>query len=77
MESFEVGTIGVRNAGANEYGLRYYDESKAYAKGRYLFKTFPASRESLAVKPEWNDMTKIQQWKVREGERLIEGRASE
>jgi len=76
MESFDVGTINMRNAGASEYGLRYYDESKAYAKGRYLFETFPATRESLAVKPEWNDMTKIQQWKVREGEPMIEGRAS-
>jgi len=76
MESFDVGTIDMRNAGASEYGLRYYDESKAYAKGRYLFETFPASRESLAVKPEWNDMTKIQQWNVREGEPMIEGRAS-
>jgi hypothetical protein len=61
MESFDVGTINMRNAGASEYGLRYYDESKTYAKGRYLFETFPATRESLAVKPEWNDMTKTQQ----------------
>ncbi len=76
MESFEVETIKMRNAGGDEYGIRYYDESKAYAKGRYLFETFPASRESLAVKPEWNDMTKIQQWKVREGEPMIEGRAA-
>nr|WP_233445117.1 hypothetical protein [Paraburkholderia caribensis] len=74
LESFDVDTINMRSAGASEYGLRYYEESKAYAKGRYLFEIFSASRESLAVKPEWNDMTKIQQWKVREGEPMIEGR---
>jgi len=76
LESFDRETIKMRPAGENEYGLRYYDETKAYAKGRYLFETFPATRESLAVKREWNDMNKIQQWKVEPGTSMIEGRAS-
>jgi RHS repeat-associated protein len=76
LESFDRETINMRAAGENEYGLRYYDGTKAHAKGRYLFETFPATRESLAVKREWNDMNKVQQWKIEPGEPMIEGRAS-
>jgi len=76
LESFDRETIKMRPAGESEYGLRYYDETKAYAKGRYLFETFPATRESLAVKREWNDMNKVQQWKIEPGTSMIEGRAS-
>jgi hypothetical protein len=47
LESFEVETIKVRPASANEYGLRYFDGVNAKAKGRYLFEAFPATRESL------------------------------
>jgi hypothetical protein len=66
----------MRPAGESEYGLRYYDETKAHAKARYLFETFPATWESLAVKREWNDMNKVQQWKIEPGTSIIEGRAS-
>jgi RHS repeat-associated protein len=76
LESFEVETIKVRAASANEYGLRYFDGVNAKAKGRYLFESFPASRESLAVKSEWNQMTNIAQFKVSPGATIIEGRAS-
>jgi len=76
LESFDRETINMRAAREDEYGLRYYDGTKAHAKGRYLFETFPATRESLAVKPEWNDMNKVQQWKIEPGTPMIEGRAS-
>jgi hypothetical protein len=76
LESFEVETIKVRPASANEYGLRYFDGVNAKAKGRYLFEAFPATRESLAVKTESNQMTNIAQFKVSPGATIIEGRAS-
>ncbi len=76
LESFDVRTIGVRQAGASEYGLRYFDNVDAFAKGRYLFATFPASRASLALDPQWNRMTYFTQWQIRPGAMLFEGVAS-
>jgi len=67
LESFDVRTIGVRQAGASEYGIRYFDNVDALAKGRYLFETFPASRASLALDPQWNKMTNFTQWQIRPG----------
>ena len=48
----------------------------AQAKGRYLFETFPATRSSLAVKPKWNLLTNIAQFKVKSGITIIEGKAA-
>jgi len=76
LESFDRETIKVRSAGTNEYGLRYFDGINAQAKGRYLFETFPATRSSLAVKPKWNHMTNIAQFKVKPGTTIIEGKAA-
>ena len=76
LESFDVETIRVRTAGTEEYGVRYYDRVSAMEKGRYLFETFPASRDSLAVMPEWNSMAYFKQWQIRPGTTVIEGRAA-
>jgi len=76
LDSFDIETIKVRRATDSEFGLRYYDGINANAKGRYIFETFPASRESLAIKPEWNQMTGIAQYKVNPGSVIIEGKAS-
>jgi len=43
----------------------------AQAKDRYLFETFPATRSSLAVKPKWNLMTNIAQFKVKSGTTIL------
>ncbi len=57
-------------------------ESYAFEDGRYLFETFPATRESLAVKAAsygketWNDMTYFKQWQIRPGVPFVEGRAA-
>ena len=48
----------------------------AQAKGRYLFETLPATRSSLAVKPKWNLMTNIAQFKVKPETTIIEGKAA-
>lgn len=76
LQGFESGTVQVRTAGTNEFGIRYFDNSEAFAKGRWLFETFPASRESLALKPAWNQMTGFQQWQIRPGATIIEGNAA-
>ena len=76
LESFEIETIRVRVAGPDEFGIRYYDDVNAFAKGRYLFETFPASRESLAIRPEWNQMRYFRQWRIRPGTIMIEGRTA-
>ncbi len=77
LQSFDVRTIKVRLARTNEYGIRFHDKGlKATANGRYLFETFPASRNSLAIKPEWNNMTDIKQWQIKKGTLLLEGVAA-
>jgi len=76
LQSFEIDTINVRSATASEYGLRYYDGVEASAKGHNLFNTFPASRQSLALKLDWNAMTDFTQWRIRVGTTIIEGRAA-
>lgn len=82
LQSFDADSVVVRKAGQQEYGLRYFDNKEAFADGRYLFETFPATRESLAVKSAsyssktWNDMTYFQQWQIRPGATFIEGRAA-
>ena len=48
----------------------------AQAKGCYLFETLPATRSSLAVKPKWNLMTNIAQFKVKPETTIIEGKAA-
>ena len=76
FQSFYMQTIKVRQAGVSEYGLRYFDNVNAFAEGRYLFETFPASRASLALDPRWNKMTYFTQWQIRPGATLFEGVAS-
>lgn len=76
LQSFEIDTIQVRVAGEAEFGTRYFDNVEATARGRYLFETFPASREGLALKSDWNQMTYLQQWRIRPGAAFFEGRAS-
>lgn len=48
----------------------------AQAKDRYLFEIFPAIRSSLAVKPKWNLMTNIDQFKVKPETTIIEDKAA-
>ena len=77
LESFEIGTIRLEFAGSNTYGLRFYDNINAYAKGRYLFETFSpqVNRSNLALPPDWNRMTGIQQWQVKPDTIIIKGKA--
>jgi RHS repeat-associated protein len=74
MQSFEEGTISVRRAGNNDYGMRFYDNEGAWARGRYLTTQWPATCEEIAVKASWNQFTFLKQWKIRPGAPIIEGR---
>jgi len=76
LESFDIKTLNLRQATDSEFGIRYYDNVKAWEKGRYLFETFPASRQNLALKPEWNQMTYMKQFQIRPNTKILEGRAS-
>ena len=65
----------VRIAGNSEYGMRYYSDPNRTG-GSFLFETFPASRSSLALKPEWNSMLGFKQYQIRPGAIIIQGKAS-
>jgi large repetitive protein len=75
LQSFEPANMVVRQAGQSEFGLRFFSDSNR-AGGQYLFETFPASRESLSIKPEWSTMSGFRQFQIRPGATIIEGRAA-
>lgn len=75
LQSFEAGTVRLQTADSATFGLRY-SGGNAIDRGRYLFDTLPASRESLALKPNWNQMTNLSQWQIPQGTKYIEGRAA-
>ena len=77
LESFDIGTIKMKTAGENTYGLRFFG-GEAKQKGRYLFETFTnlTNRNNLALPNEWNAMRGIKQFKVRNGAMMITGRAA-
>ena len=77
IESFDIETIGLQIADEKTYGLRFYG-GNANAEGRYLFETFTplTNRENLALPYEWNEMTGIQQFQVKNGVTMITGNAA-
>ena len=75
LQSFEPQNMVLRQAGQSEFGLRYFSDP-ARAGGQYLFETFPASRSSLAIKPEWSTMSGFRQFQIRPGATILEGRAA-
>lgn len=76
IDSFEPGTISVRDTGGAEYGIRYLDGKNAMDRGRYLTQDWPASRETLALLSEWNQMTGIKQRRIAPGAPMITGRVA-
>jgi hypothetical protein len=65
----------VRQAGSSEFGLRFFSDASRPG-GSYLFETFPASRSSLAIKPEWSTMSGFKQFQVRPSATILEGAAA-
>ncbi len=76
LESFDRKAMQVRVAGDAEYGIRYFDNVNAWPKGRYLFEEFPATRNSLALPTDWNQMTHFRQFQIRPGTTIFEGPAA-
>ena len=78
LESFDVETISLKMADENTFGMRFYG-GKAEAEGRYLFETFTplTNRQNLALPYEWNSMTHIQQFQIKNGTIIITGRVAE
>lgn len=76
LESFDRKAMRVRVVGEAEYGIRYYDNVNAWPRGRYLFEQFPGTRNSLALPPDWNQMTHFRQWRIRPGTTIFEGPAA-
>lgn len=77
LQSFDIHTIKIKIADDHTYGIRFYG-GNSNLKGKYLFETFSqlTNRNNLALPYEWNDMTGIQQFKVREGTIIIVGRVA-
>ncbi|BDU51685.1 RHS repeat domain-containing protein [Haliovirga abyssi] len=79
LQSFKEGTINMKTADTATYGLRFHDfGEKAYKSGSYLFPTFTnlTNRYGLALPPNWNLMTGLQQWQVQAGTQIITGKAA-
>ena len=80
INSFEIGTIQIRKAGAHEYGIRYFDVLEGYngatAKGQYLNNTFTplTNRANLALPSSWNKAYYIQQWQIKPGTIILTGK---
>lgn len=70
-------TIKVEQAGANSYSIRFYG-GNAKANSPHLSETFitQANRANLALPPEWNKMSEIKQWKIKEGTTIFTGSAA-
>jgi hypothetical protein len=76
LESFDRQSMRLRVAGDSEFGLRYFDDINAFARGRYVFGELPATRSSLALPANWNQMTYLRQFRVRPGTTMLEGPAA-
>ena len=81
LQSFEVGTIQVRQSGMHEYGIRYFDVLNSNSRGakvmgQYLNNTFTplTNRANLALPPEWNKAYYIQQWQVKPETVMLTGK---
>lgn len=77
LQSFQVETITLRTADNATFGLRFFDNANAFARGRFLFPTFTSntSRNGLALPYSWNNMTNFTQWQIPSGSTYIFGRA--
>ena len=77
LQSFDAETISLITANNSTYGLRFYGGGAA-VNGKYLFPTFSdhINRAGLALRPEWNSMTNISQFKIPSGTQYIYGRAA-
>ncbi|WP_275658235.1 RHS repeat domain-containing protein, partial [Photorhabdus bodei] len=79
IDSFELSGMSVHKAGDSLYGARFHDFGKrARPEGQYVFETFTpqTNRSGLALPPDWNGMTGIQQFQIKPGTTIIKGKAA-
>ncbi|MFA6152127.1 MAG: hypothetical protein WC716_12450 [Chitinophagaceae bacterium] len=59
---------------------RYYDNVGAFAKGRFMTNSTSSftfyDRVGLAIKPGWNQMSKVAHWEIPAGTTLYKGKAA-
>ena len=59
---------------------RYYDNVNAFAKGRFMTNSISGfsfiDRMGLAIRPKWNEMSKIAHWEIPAGTTIYQGRAA-
>jgi len=53
--------------------MRFYDNVDSFPKGSWLLPTLPALRDETALRIDWNQMTHMQQWRIRPDAPVIEG----
>ena len=77
LQSFDIETIKMKQAGNNEFGLRFYG-GNAQPMGQFLMDTFSplTNRSNLALPPKWNAMTGIKQWQIKPGTTMITGKVA-
>ncbi len=74
LQSFEPGTMRLRFAGEDDYGLRFYGGVSG-PKSPYLNPTFPlGDARALNAVPDGNTMQNVVQWQIHPGTPLLEGR---
>lgn len=65
-ETIVINVLHIRKAGHRSTVIRATD----------LFETFPASRYSLTIRPEWNNISGFRQFQIRSGATIFEGRTT-
>jgi len=59
---------------------RYYDNVNAFAKGRFMTNSTSKftflDRVGMAIRPEWNAMTKVANWEVQAGSTIYVGKTA-
>jgi len=78
LESFVVETVRLETAGNADYGVRFFSEPMARARGRYLTPTLGfqgSAREALAL-ARGNAARSLRQFRLRPGAKYISGKAS-
>ena len=77
ISSFERGTIKFDVATDDLFALRFFNEGASFeGGGKFLTPTLPASRNSLAILPEWNNMDQFGQFLIPKGTPIITGRVA-
>ncbi|MCB0339087.1 MAG: RHS repeat protein, partial [Bdellovibrionales bacterium] len=67
LEAFVKESVVLRRANANEYVIRYFDDLNRGPKGHWVYPSELGllTRDELAILPEWNRMTYINQMRLK------------